>query len=134
MALSETTSKRPYRGVFPVVLVPPLVREFANWALGRPSILSLSVMSVYAFYKVDPASVENDYLIQERSSHDRRMTRVRSILALVALAALAVLAVPSLTASARGTTLLTNGPASTLPSRSKREPWHGQSQLRSASL
>ncbi|BDV30055.1 glycosyltransferase [Microbacterium terricola] len=45
----------------------------------------------------------------------RRMTRVRSILALVALLALAVLAVPSLTASARGTALLTNGPSSTLP-------------------
>lgn len=41
----------------------PLLREFASWAMGRPSILSLSVMSVYAFYKVDPASAENDYLI-----------------------------------------------------------------------
>jgi choline dehydrogenase len=41
----------------------PLIRELASWATGKPSILSTSVMSVYAFYKVNPASLENDYLV-----------------------------------------------------------------------
>lgn len=41
----------------------PLARELANWVLGRPSILSMSVMSVYGFYKAHPQSKDNDYLI-----------------------------------------------------------------------
>lgn len=41
----------------------PLMRELANWGLGRPSILSMSVMSVYGFYKADPQATENEYLI-----------------------------------------------------------------------
>lgn len=41
----------------------PLVREVASWMLGRPSILGMSVVSAYAFCKMDPASAENDYTV-----------------------------------------------------------------------
>jgi choline dehydrogenase len=41
----------------------PLLGEMARWALGRPSILSMSVMSVYAFFKANPNAMENEYLI-----------------------------------------------------------------------
>jgi GT2 family glycosyltransferase len=44
-----------------------------------------------------------------------RLTAARGIATAVAVVALIVLAVPTLTAMARGTALLTNGPASTLP-------------------
>jgi len=44
-----------------------------------------------------------------------RLAAVRSLAAAAVIAALLVLAMPSLTAMARGTALLTNGPASTLP-------------------
>jgi choline dehydrogenase len=41
----------------------PLVGEVAKWMVGGNSILSMSVMSVYAFWKLNPKSVENDYLV-----------------------------------------------------------------------
>jgi hypothetical protein len=44
-----------------------------------------------------------------------RLVGVRALAATIVIAAVAVLAVPALTASARGVTLLTNGPDSTLP-------------------
>jgi hypothetical protein len=44
-----------------------------------------------------------------------RLSLVRTAAGLLVLAALAVVAFPALTAGARGTALLTNGPASTLP-------------------
>ncbi|HWM15964.1 MAG TPA: glycosyltransferase [Microbacterium sp.] len=44
-----------------------------------------------------------------------RLAAVRSLVAAVVMLALVVLALPSLTAMARGTSLLTNGPVSTLP-------------------
>ncbi|RLK47742.1 glycosyltransferase [Microbacterium telephonicum] len=46
---------------------------------------------------------------------DRLAPRPQGLIALVMLGALAVAAVPALTASARGASVLTNGPASTLP-------------------
>lgn len=44
-----------------------------------------------------------------------RLAAVRTVAAVAVMVALAVLAVPALTSLARGTALLTNGPASTLP-------------------
>ena len=44
-----------------------------------------------------------------------RLAAVRALSAAAVMACLLVLAVPALTAMARGTALLTNGPASTLP-------------------
>jgi choline dehydrogenase len=41
----------------------PLVREVARWILGRPSILAMSSMSVYAFCKSDARLPENDYAV-----------------------------------------------------------------------
>ncbi len=41
----------------------PLLAELAKFALRRRSILTMSVMSAYAFYKVDPTTVDNDYLL-----------------------------------------------------------------------
>lgn len=41
----------------------PLVREVAAWLLRRPSILGMSVVSAYAFCKMDPASDVNDFTI-----------------------------------------------------------------------
>jgi GT2 family glycosyltransferase len=44
-----------------------------------------------------------------------RLSAVRTVVALMVLAALAVVALPALTSGVRGTSLVTNGPASTLP-------------------
>ena len=44
-----------------------------------------------------------------------RLAAVRTVAAIAVILALVVLAVPALTSMARGTSLLTNGPASTLP-------------------
>ncbi len=41
----------------------PLAREVLNWALGRPSILGMSVVSAYAFCKLDDSETENDYSV-----------------------------------------------------------------------
>jgi choline dehydrogenase len=41
----------------------PLLREIAAWTLGRPSILAMSSMAVYAFCKSDPVASHNDYAV-----------------------------------------------------------------------
>ncbi|AHG64176.1 GMC family oxidoreductase [Advenella mimigardefordensis] len=41
----------------------PLIREVTSWMLGRPSILAMSSMSVYAFCKSNETSTENDYAV-----------------------------------------------------------------------
>lgn len=41
----------------------PLVTEVLKWAVRMPSILTMSVMSAYVFYKAFATSADNDYLL-----------------------------------------------------------------------
>ena len=51
-------------------------QEVAAWLLGRPSILAVSTILVYAFWKSDPALAENDFALSfTPASYKLGMTR-----------------------------------------------------------